>query len=331
MVNHNSWNRKRVMVTGSNGFLGATLLRLLVDAGAEPIGFDLTETSPCLRVQGLEGQVRIVEGSITDLGQVQKALGNHRVEVCFHLAGLSKIDENSANPLAAFDANTRGTWIVLEACRRPSSISSFVHASTNHAYGHQEVAPFPETAPLNPLDVYGVSKSCADLIVRTFALEFDLPCVAVRNTNSYGPGDPHLSHVIAGTIVSLLRGERPVIRSDGSPTKAYLFSQDTMEGYMLLAEHAGRPGIRGEAFNLTPEDPISVLDLVNLIVKVSGRPELAPVVERTDLSQQGSLEHLSGQKIQKSLGWRPRLSLEEGLSRTHRWYENHGIDAWLRE
>jgi CDP-glucose 4,6-dehydratase len=189
-------------------------------------------------------------------------------------------------------------------------------------------SPFAEEQPLNQLDVYGASKACADILARSFAHNFGLPTVAVRNVNSFGPGDPHTSHIVTGTILALLRGQAPVIRSDGSPVKAYLHARDTMEAYMLLAEHAGDPLVTGEAFNVTPAEPVRVLDLVKTIIKVSGKTGIEPIVAATDLSQKNYFEHLSGEKMKRVLGWTPRLTLEEGLRDTYRWYAEHGT-GWI--
>jgi CDP-glucose 4,6-dehydratase len=320
-----SWKGRRVLITGAGGFLGAWLARLLLDDGAEVRGFDLGP-GVCLAAHGIAERVPITTGSVLDLPALERALGEHGIEVCVHLAGQSMIEGAAAGPLAALDVNIRGTWTVLEACRRAPGIRGVVCASSNHTYGPQRVAPFPEDAPLNQLDVYGSSKACADVIARSFAANFGLPVVAVRNVNSFGPADPHTSHIVTGSILSLLRGEAPVIRSDGSPVKAYLHARDTMSAYKLLAAHAGDPGVRGEAFNVTPAAPVSVLDLVRTVIRVSGLT-LEPRITATDLSQQGFFEHLAGDKLKRTLGWTPALSLEDGLRDTYRWYTEHGT-AW---
>lgn len=322
------WRDRSVLVTGVGGFLGGWLARLLVDVGARVRGLDVATASVCLRAHGLAGTVAIESGSVLDLALLERTLTTHRVEVCFHLAGQSMIEGAAAGPLAAYDLNIRGTWTVLEACRRAGTLRAVVTASSNHTYGSQVTAPFPESAPLNQLDVYGASKACADILTRSYARNFGVPAVAARNVNSFGPADPHTSHIVTGSVLSLLRGERPVIRSDGSPVKAYLHARDTMEAYMRLAEHAEADGVRGEAFNITPAAPVSVLDLVRTIIASSGRPGVEPIVEASDLSQKGYFEHLSDEKMRRILGWTPRLGLEEGVRLTYAWYTAHGTD-WI--
>jgi len=321
------WRRRRVLITGASGFLGAWLSRLLLDRGAEVCGFDLT-TGVCLAAHGLEARVPIVHGSVLDLAAVERTLRDQGTEVCFHLAGQSMIEGAAAGPLAALEVNIRGAWTVLEACRRAGTLRGVVCASSNHTYGAQRTAPFPEEAPLNQLDVYGASKACADILTRCFAASFDLPAVTVRNVNSFGPGDPHTSHVVTGSVLALLRGEAPVIRSDGSPVKAYLHARDTMSAYVLLGEHAAETGVRGEAFNVTPAAPVKVLDLVRALIAVAGKTGVEPVVAATDLSQKDFFEHLSGEKLRRVVGWTPALSLEEGLADTYRWYAERGT-AWI--
>jgi CDP-glucose 4,6-dehydratase len=322
-VNAEFWRGRRVVVTGGGGFLGAWLARLLVDAGATVANFDLAP-GVCLGVHGLADRVRFVRGSVMDQDAVEQALRAHRADVCFHLAGQSMIEGAAAGPVAALDVNVRGTWLVLEACRRAGSLRAIVCASSNHTYGPQGTAPFTEDQPLNQLDVYGASKACADILARAFAKNFDLPVVAARNVNSFGPGDPHTTHIVTGSILALLRGAAPVIRSDGSPVKAYLHARDTMTAYARLAEQAGRPGVRGEAFNITPAEPIRVDDLVRRIVKVAGTSGVEPVIARTDLSQKDFFEHLSDAKMRAVIGWTPSYSLDEGLADTYRWYAEHG-------
>lgn len=319
------WPGRRVLVTGSSGFLGGWLVDLLLAAGAHVWGFDVAEGAS-LRVRGLADRVSQVRGSILDLAALERALGEHGIEVCFHLAAASTMTIIARDPVAAIDVNVRGTYVVLEACRRTDTLRAVVAASSNHTYGPQKNELFTEEQPLNQLDVYGATKACTDILARSFAHTFDLPAAVVRNVNTFGGGDPHVTHLVPSTVLALLRGERPAITSDGTPLKAYLYARDTMDAYMAVAEHAGESGVKGEAFNVTPHRPTRVIDLVRLVVKASGKTGLEPVVAASDLSQQDFYEHLSGDKIKRAIGWEPKVPLEDGLRETYEWYATHGID-----
>jgi CDP-glucose 4,6-dehydratase len=320
-----SWKQRRVLITGVTGFLGAWVARKLVEADAEVVGLDL-EPRGCLPWHGLVDAFPIVRASVTDGDAVGSALRQHRSEMCIHLAGQSMIENADERPLEAWEVNVQGTWTVMEACRALPSLAAVVVASSNHTYGAQRTRPFTEDFPFNQLDPYGASKACADLIARTYAHSYGVPAVAVRNTNTFGGADPHLTHIVTGTILSVLAGTVPVIRSDGTPTKAYLYVEDTAEAYLLLAEHAAEARIRGEAFNVTPAEPISVLELVRAILRVAGLPDLEPTV-LGEPSRERDVEHLSGERLRRTLGWEPRFSLEEGLQRTIDWYRDHRAEA----
>jgi len=320
------WRGRRVLITGGGGFLGAWLSRLLLEEGAEVWSYDVSP-SVCLKVHGLADRVTVIQASVMDGERLEEALKLHGIEVCFHLAGQSMIEGAAEDITSTFDINIRGTWTVLEACRRAGGLRGIVCASSNHIYGSSQ-SLVTEDHLLNQLDAYGASKACADIVARAFGRNVGLPVVAARNVNSFGPGDFHTSHIVTGTILALLAGQAPVIRSDGSPVKAYLHARDTMDAYLRLAEHAQEPGVRGEAFNIAPASPISTLALVKTIVAVSGRQELEPVVLGVDRSQQGYYEHLSGEKLKQRLAWSPSMTLEEGLLDTYRWYAEHGR-SWM--
>jgi len=316
------WKGRRVLVTGISGFLGGWLARKLVDADAEVFGFDL-DTTGVLSLHGLAGAFPVIEGSVLDLDAVTDVLQTNEIEVCAHLAGQSMIEGAAESPLPAWEVNVRGTWIVLEACRRTPGIRSVATASSNHTYGKQSSYPHGEDAPFNQLDTYGASKASADLVTRTYARAYGVPAVAVRNTNSFGPADPHGTHVVTGSILSVLEGNRPVIRSDGRPTKAYLYVEDTVEGYMALCEGAAASErVRGEGFNVTADEPISVIDLVRTILSVADS-DLEPDVQGAP-DPDPEYEYQLNRSVREAVGWSPRFSLEQGLRLTLDWYREHG-------
>lgn len=330
------WLNRRVLITGMCGFLGAWLARLLVEQGARVTGFDAATGEArfrCLDVHEdvlddavLNGSACLLGGSVLERGALATAFREIDPEVVVHLAGQSMIEGAAASPYAAYELNVLGTLNVLEACRNRPAIRAVLCASSNHVYGSQVLWPFTEGQPLNQLDVYGASKACADILVRSYAKVSGVPAVAVRNVNSYGPADPHASHIVTGSILSVLRGERPVVRSDGSPRKAYLHARDTMRAYMMLAERAGESGVRGEAFNVTAGQPISALELARAVCRAADRPDLEPEVRATDLSQAGYFEHLSDFKIRTRTPWRAETPLDAGLRETVDWYRKR--DGW---
>jgi len=316
------WADRTVLITGVSGFIGAWLARTLVERGARVTGLDTTATGALQFHEGLDGQVDVAVGSITSLPDVTRALERFRPEVCFHLAGASMVDRSIAAPMATFEVNTLGTWVVLEAVRQVGSRPRLVAASSNHVYGNHETFPYCEDFALDGPSPYAASKACADIVARSYAATYDLPIAVARLTNSYGGADPHVTHIVTASIISVLRGEAPVLLSDGSPLKSYLYVRDTVAGLVRLAEMADRPEVRGRAFNLAMDEPITVLDLVRTIVKVSGAQGLTVVPQGTPGAFH-EREFLSNGRAKTILAWRPEYALEDGLRETIAWYREH--------
>lgn len=341
------WRSRRVLVTGIAGFLGGHLTRALIDLEADVVGLDLVADSPCLRVHGLSGTVPVLVRDLAgDPDRVIWALAHgaggewRPPEVVVHLAGPSHIRWCQDHPLGAWEGHLRGTWNVLEACRRldPAPVA-VVLASSNHVYGSlpehraalgiEYLGGFPEPAHLRQTDVYGTAKACVDLLMRAYGRGYGLPVASLRHVNAAGEADPHASHLITSTILSLLRGEAPLIKSDGTPTKAYLDVRDVVSAYLLLAEGVAARAIPfGEAWNAAPAAPISVEHLVAKLVSISGVP-VVPVVTGEDLSQSGYVEMLDSQKL-RQLGWTPDDSYGHWLARVWAWYHTHGGMAWTQ-
>jgi CDP-glucose 4,6-dehydratase len=322
MPDRTFWEGRRVLVTGANGFIAAWLVETLLDSGAEVVGYDRAIGPGALDLHpGLRDRIEMVQGDLTDQPKIEKTLAEHGIQSLYHLAGQSSISISSRSPIPAFESNIRGTWCVLDAARAYGQLDSIAVASSLTAYGDQDSSPFDESFPLNGNDPYAASKACTDIIARCYAATYGMPVVAARTANIFGPADPHLDHIIPGTLLSLLRGERPVIRSDGSPSKGYLHVSDVVQGYVLLGERAAGVDVRGRAFNIHPDEPISVLDLVNLMIKVADRPDLEPLVTR----QSNNREHvwLANERSKRILGWRQEMSLEDGLRDTFNWLRDH--------
>ncbi len=314
------WRDRSVLVTGATGLLGSCLVPMLSDAGANVVCLvrDWVPQSDLVRTHRIE-QVNTVRGDINDRDLIERALGEYEVEVVFHLAAQTIVGIANRNPVSTFSTNIGGTWNILEACRRSPRVTSIVVASSDKAYGEQEHLPYDETMPLQGRHPYDVSKSCADLIAQTYAATYDLPVAITRCGNFYGGGDLNWNRVVPGTIRSILRGERPVVRSDGKFVRDYFYIEDGAAAYMLLAERlTSYSALRGQAFNFSNESQISVLEIVDLILKKmnsSLRPEIL-----NQASNEIRHQFLSAERARTMLNWHPQFTLDTGLDRTIAWY-----------
>jgi CDP-glucose 4,6-dehydratase len=279
---------------------------------------DWVPQSELVRSRRIE-QVNTVRGDIIDRELIERTLGEYEVEVVFHLAAQTIVGIANRNPVSTFSTNIEGTWSLLEACRRSPRVASIVVASSDKAYGDQERLPYNETMPLQGRHPYDVSKSCADLIAQTYAVSYNLPVAITRCGNFYGGGDLNWNRVVPGTIRSVIRGERPIVRSDGNFVRDYFYIEDGAAAYMLLAERlAFDAALRGQAFNFSNESQVSVIEMVDLILRKmssSLRPEVL-----NQASNEIRHQYLSAERARTVLDWRPQFTLESGLERTLAWY-----------
>ena len=314
------WRDRSVFVTGGSGLLGGWMVRALVEQGADVVCLvrDWVPQSELLK-PALRDRVRLVRGDVRDQGLMERALGEYEVDTVFHLAAQTIVGVANRNPVSTFESNIQGTWALLEACRRSPLVRSIVIASSDKAYGDQEVLPYDESTPLQGQHPYDVSKSCADLISAMYAKSYGLPVTITRCGNFYGGGDLNWNRLVPGTIRSVLRGERPIIRSDGSLIRDYFYVEDGVGAYLLLAEALHRrPELAGEAFNFSNELQLTVLDLTAKILQRMGS-KLEPDV-RNQASNEIQHQYLSAAKARRMLDWSPTYGLDEGLDRTIRWY-----------
>lgn len=317
------WRDRPTFVTGATGLVGSWLVRRLLDARAEVVCLvrDWVPNSELLRSDLLD-RVTVVRGDVRDVALVERALGEYEVDTVFHLAAQTIVPIANRNPVSTFESNVGGTWTVLEACRRSPLVRQVVLASSDKAYGDADRLPYDEDTPLRGRHPYDVSKSCADLIGQSYAHSFASPVVVTRCGNFYGGGDLNWNRLVPGTIRSVLRGERPVIRSDGSYVRDYFYVEDGAAAYMLLAERlAADPALRGEAFNFSNEIQVPVRGLVDRILALMGSP-LEPVV-KDEAQREIRHQFLSAEKARRVLGWKPLFDLDEGLARTIAWYREH--------
>lgn len=265
--------------------------------------------------------VSTVRGDIVDRALLERTLGEYEIEVVFHLAAQTIVGIANRNPLSTFSANIEGTWSVLEACRRSPKVASIVVASSDKAYGDQEVLPYTEAMPLQGRHPYDVSKSCADLIAQTYATTYGLPVAITRCGNFYGGGDLNWNRVVPGTIRSIIRSETPIVRSDGQFVRDYFYIEDAAAAYMLLAEClSGDPQLKGTAFNFSNESQISVIEIVKMISLKMGCSSEPKVLN--EASNEIRHQYLSAERARRVLNWKPRFTLDQGLERTIAWYRN---------
>jgi CDP-glucose 4,6-dehydratase len=318
--NSNVWRDRPVLVTGATGLLGGWLTRRLQENGAAVVCLVRDWVPQCELVRtGLLQSVTMVRGALQDRDLLERTLGEYEIETVFHLAAQTIVGIANRNPVSTFESNVGGTWNLLEACRRSPRVRAIVLASSDKAYGEQQKLPYSEDMPLQGRHPYDVSKSCADLIAQSYACSFDLPVAITRCGNFYGGGDLNWNRVVPGTIRSVIRGERPVIRSDGQYVRDYFYIEDGAAAYLLLAERLMcDPALRGQAFNFSNENQISVLDLVNLIVRKMGS-SLTPEIQNQAMNEIRH-QYLSAERARRMLGWRPQFTLDEGLERTIAWY-----------
>ncbi|MGE6631673.1 GDP-mannose 4,6-dehydratase [Bacillus sp. NPDC077027] len=313
------WNGKNVFVTGCTGLLGSYLVKELVDQGANVTGLVRDQVPRSNLYQGSQFQkINVVHGSLEDMRVIERALGEYEIDTVFHLAAQAIVGVANRHPISTFEANILGTWNVLEACRQHPLIKRVIVASSDKAYGDQEQLPYDENMPLNGKHPYDVSKSCADLIAHTYYNTYGLPVCITRCGNLYGGGDLNFNRIIPQTIQLVLEGEAPEIRSDGTFIRDYFYIEDAVKAYLLLAEKMEEKGLMGEAFNFSNEIQLTVLELVDKILKAMGS-ELKPRI-----LNQGTHEikhqYLSAEKARKRLDWKPVYSIDEGLERTIEWY-----------
>ena len=323
MPDNGRWAGVTALVTGAQGFIGSWLAERLLDEGARVVvpRRDFVPESR-FRTEGVEERCTVVQADLEELGGLVRVVNEHDVDAVFHLAAQTIVGTANRSPLSTFEANVRGTYNLLEACRtagRP--VGRVVVASSDKAYGSHEELPYREDFPLQPVFPYDVSKACTDMIARSYAFTYDMPVAVTRFANIYGGGDLNWSRIVPDTCRALVEGRPPVIRSDGTPERDYLYVEDAVEAYLAVAASLDRPELRGRAWNAGWGEPLSVLEIVRRLVGVSGRT-LDPDVQGSG-TPHGEIDrqYLDSGAIREELGWAPRLELDEGLARTFAWYE----------
>lgn len=313
---------RSALVTGCTGLLGSWLSKRLVDLGARVVGLvrDFVPTSPLLCPAPPRGMI-LVSGDVRDRGVLERVLGEHEVETVFHLAAQTVVGIANENPISTFETNVAGAWNMLEAARRSPRVRRVILASSDKAYGTHATLPYTEDMALRGEHPYDTSKSCADLIARAYFVTYRLPVAITRCANLYGGGDLNWNRLVPGVIRDAIAGRRPVIRSDGTLVRDYLYVEDAVDAYLNLARALDDPAVHGEAFNISAGDRLAVLDLTRRILDRM-KSALEPDV-RGEAAYEIRHQALSADKARRVLGWRPRVGLDAGLDRTIAWYREH--------
>ena len=317
-----AWRGRRVLVTGATGLVGGWLVRDLLAKGADVVALarDWDPQSELIR-SGDVNRVTVVNGVVEDLGTVLRALNHNGCDTVFHLAAQTQVGAAWRDPYETFESNVRGTYTVLEACRRlAQQVRRIVVASSDKAYGDAKALPYTEATTLDAKYPYDVSKLCTDFLTRSYVVTYGLPATIARCGNIYGGGDLNWDRIVPGTIRSLLADERPVIRSSGLLTRDYVYVKEVVTAYIALADALERPDVRGEAFNFSAEKPMSVLEIVAAVSRVMGSA-LAPDVRDTAKAEIRD-QYLDSSRAKSVLGWRATWKLDAALAETVEWYRD---------
>ena len=316
------WSNRSVLVTGATGMVGSALCARLLSEGARVVGFvsDTDPSSELIRSGSIDSMV-VFSGRLERYEDVERAVNNSEVDTVIHLGAQPIVGAAARAPRHTFETNIQGTWNVLDACRLIGSrVQRVVVASSDKAYGAQPRLPYLEDMPLAGVQPYEVSKSCTDLIALSYAKTYCVPVAVARCGNIYGPGDLNWNRIVPGTMRSLIRGEQPVIRSDGSLIRDYLHVDDVTNAYLTLADRAD--SFPGEAFNFSDESPMSVLEIYAAICEAAGKSDKKPTI-LGEASDEIPAQYLDSSKARETLAWTPSIRLTDGLAKTFKWYESY--------
>jgi CDP-glucose 4,6-dehydratase len=321
---HQFWADKNVFITGANGFIGSWLTRALNGLGAQVTALvrDFNPDNSRLAKNDLKN-IHLVHGQLEDYCLLERALNEYEIDTVFHLGAQTLVEAAVRNPMHTFESNIRGTYNLLEACRRHCRmVKRILIASSDKAYGESPVLPYTEEMPLRGRAPYEVSKSCTDLLSLSYSHTYSLPIVIARCGNVYGGGDLNWSRIIPGTIRKLVKNEAPVIRSNGLLTRDYLYVEDAVQAYLLMAKMADQTNVRGEAFNFGPETPSTVSEIVHSLQQIMNLSHLKPIILNQAVGEIRN-QVLCSKKARLTLGWSPTYSLSKGLCETVSWYQKH--------
>ena len=323
-IRNDFYTGKRVLVTGATGLVGSWLVKGLLEKGAEVACTVRDEVpSSIFFTEKLNEKASIVQARLEELSDIERAINEYESEIVFHLGAQTIVGTANRSPIGTFESNIRGTWNVLEACRlHDKTVKSVVVASSDKAYGDQAVLPYTESTPLQGKNPYDASKSCADIIAQSYGKTYDLPISISRCGNFFGGGDLNFSRIVPGTIQSALSGVPPIIRSDGKYVRDYIYVKDATQAYELLGQKTYDGKFKGEAFNFSNETQMTVLEMVEKILKLMKKEKLRPKI-KNEATNEIRDQHLSSKKAREVLGWKSTWGIDKGLLETIGWYQEY--------
>lgn len=321
-MNKYFWKDKSILITGFEGFLGSNLIKAIIPSGAKIFGLDIKvgRKDTILKPSDYK-KITVIKGSVVNYKLLRDIVLENKINVVFHLAAEAIVGRCQNNPRRAFSTNIKGTWNVLEACRKSKVVQSIIIASSDKAYGSHKKLPYKEGAPLIGNHPYDVSKSCADLIAYTYFHAYSLPVAVTRCGNIYGPGDFNFSRIIPDAIMCVLNDKEFLIRSNGRFIRDYIFIDDIVAGYLKLGENVKNLSLAGQAFNFSNDKPISVLSLVKYIYQLIGKKPNYKILNQAKYEIR--YQYLASSKARKVLHWKPKYNLEKGLNKTIKWYRKY--------
>ena len=317
-----NWKGMNVLVTGADGFIGSHIAKALVDKGSHvtTIVRDIKKTSN-LDVLDLRKSVNILHGDLVNLHDCERTINEYDIQLVFHIAAQAIVGPANRSPLSTFESNIKGTWNILEACRLSKTVKGLIVASSDKAYGQQKKLPYTEESPLNGYYPYDASKACAEILARSYYMTYNLPLAITRNANTYGPADMNFSRIIPDVITTILRGKQPIIRSDGTPERDYMYIKDAVSAYLTLAENLHRKDVVGQAFNFGTGNPVKVIDLYSKIIKLMGKGIKPKILGQA--KNEIDMQYLAIGKAKRILKWQPKYDLDAGLKETIAWYKSN--------
>lgn len=320
MINKKFWKNKKVFITGHEGFLGSWLTKVLIELGAEIIGLDIVKNRKLsvLNENNLRESFKGIKGNVVNLKLIKRIIAQEKPDIIFHLAAEAIVGRSNENPITAFKSNIEGTWNILEAARNKDYITAIVIASSDKAYGSHKKLPYSENAALKGDHPYDVSKSCSDLIAYTYFHTYNLPLSVTRCGNIYGPGDYNFSRIIPDAMRCINNDKTLLIRSDGKFVRDYVYVEDIVNGYLLLAEKVKKLNLGGEAFNFSDENPLTVIAVLNKLFKIAAKKINYKILNQA--KYEIKKQYLDSKKARIVLGWKPNFSLDQGLKKTLQWY-----------